>query len=192
MGGYGSGGHNLQGRPTVEQLAAFRVWECVPRGTPEGSRAEFRSPPGVDPPWSVEVRIQWTACRFGGIRPWFVCPRCGRWVGVLLAAGQRLACRLCWRATYTSTRERRYFRAVRRQAKLFARIEARMGPGTERHYPPRPRGMRRRTYERLIGRANAAIEEVNAALGDDMGRLVARMERWKRRERTPRRRRRHQ
>ena len=31
------------------------------------------------------VSLTWTRCHYGGRRPWFVCPRCGRRVGILAA-----------------------------------------------------------------------------------------------------------
>ena len=64
--------------------------------------------------WSdVEQRvaIEWTPCRFGGERPWFVCSvaangvYCGREVTKLYGAGRLFACRYCYRLAYASQQE---------------------------------------------------------------------------------------
>ena len=64
--------------------------------------------------WSdVEQRvaIEWTSCRFGGERPWFVCSvaangvYCGRRVTKLYGAGRLFACRHCYRLAYASQQE---------------------------------------------------------------------------------------
>ena len=44
-----------------------------------------------------------TKPRFGGLRYWFMCPRCGRRVGKLYHA-ERWACRRCHHLTYQSQR----------------------------------------------------------------------------------------
>ena len=61
--------------------------------------------------WSdVEQRvaIEWTPCRFGGERPWFMCSvaangvYCGRRATKLYGAGRLFACRHCYRLAYAS------------------------------------------------------------------------------------------
>jgi hypothetical protein len=46
----------------------------------------------------LEVPLEWTACNFGGERPWFICPGagCSRRVAVLHAAGKHFLCRHCY------------------------------------------------------------------------------------------------
>jgi len=57
------------------------------------------------------VAIEWTPCRFGGERPWFVCSvaangeYCGREVTKLYGAGRLFACRYCYRLAYASQQE---------------------------------------------------------------------------------------
>ena len=64
--------------------------------------------------WSdIEQRVPvtWTACRFGGERPQFVCSvtsngvYCGRSVIKLYGAGRLFACRHCYRLAYASQTE---------------------------------------------------------------------------------------
>jgi hypothetical protein len=51
------------------------------------------------------IRLTHTSCRFGGHRPWFICPGivngrpCGRRVGKLYGAGRYFLCRHCFRLT---------------------------------------------------------------------------------------------
>ena len=59
-------------------------------------------------PIKQRVPITWTACHFGGQRPWFVCSVrangrcCGRRVAVLYLAGELFACRRCSGLAYAS------------------------------------------------------------------------------------------
>jgi hypothetical protein len=52
--------------------------------------------------------ITWTACHFGGRRPWFICSArvngryCGRRVAVLYLGGEVFACRKCCGLAYES------------------------------------------------------------------------------------------
>jgi hypothetical protein len=54
------------------------------------------------------VVITWTACHFGGRRPWFICPGhsggryCGQRVAVLYDGGESFACRRCYGLAYAS------------------------------------------------------------------------------------------
>lgn len=52
---------------------------------------------------NYSVPIVCTPCHFGGVRYWFLCPSCGKRVGVLYLAGKYVfACRGCWNLTYES------------------------------------------------------------------------------------------
>jgi len=67
---------------------------------------------------SYPVRLDWTACNFGGERPWLLCPAlgCGRRVAVLYG-GKIFACRHCHQLAYPSQRETYDDRAARRANK---------------------------------------------------------------------------
>jgi hypothetical protein len=82
-----------------------------------------------------------TPCHFGGSRHWFACPVCRRRVGLLVFRAGRFACRHCQRASYASQSEDALGRNWRKQS----RLEARLGDDWAR-----PKGMRRKTYERLL------------------------------------------
>jgi hypothetical protein len=63
-----------------------------------------------------KVRLEWTACHFGGRRWWFICPlvvngrACNRRVGVLyLDGGKYFGCRHCYDLTYESSKTSHQF-----------------------------------------------------------------------------------
>lgn len=64
------------------------------------------------------IAIDWTLCRFGGERPWFLCSgrsnagQCGRRVTTLYAAGRLFACRHCYHLAYGSQRESMHERGL--------------------------------------------------------------------------------
>jgi hypothetical protein len=108
------------------------------------------------------TRIVWRPCRFGGARPYFVCPgvvngiACGRRVIKLHGAGIYFLCRHCYRLAYASQREDRHDRALRRANNIRMRLGGE--PGIASTFPDRPKGMHHGTYEHLKSAAlNAEI-----------------------------------
>jgi hypothetical protein len=153
-------------------------WACG--GEPSGSisvRTErdavvlvYRSRSWGATEWkSVEQRvpITWTACHFGGRRPWFVCAvyssgrYCGRRVAVLYGAGELFACRRCYGLAYASQQESAHHRGLGKAQKI------RMALGGSANmfddFPDKPNGMHWRTYERL--RRAYDIAEARSTLG---------------------------
>ena len=108
----------------------------------EGARQDVRE----------RVPITWAPCRFGGRRPHFTCPGvvngrpCNRSVAKLYGAAVYFLCRHCYHLTYPSQRERVLDRTLRRAN----RIRTKLGgePGMASAFPPKPKWMRHRTYER--------------------------------------------
>ncbi len=87
------------------------------------------------------VPLTRTACGFGGDRPWFLCPRCGRRVAVLFLRGSGFACRHCQQLTYASRCQDAIDRSWRRQRKL----EAKLAPDGGK-----PKHMHWSTFDRLM------------------------------------------
>ena len=107
------------------------------------------------------VPIRLTACHLGGVRPWFVCPvyrngrYCGRRAAILYCAGELFACRRCYGLAYESQQQTALHRGLEQARK----IRMRLGGGVDllEPFPARPKGMHRRTFERLRARAEAAL-----------------------------------
>jgi hypothetical protein len=116
----------------------------------------FRHKSWGDTEWqSVEQRvpITWTACHLGGCRPWFICSAytgeryCGRRVALLYLDGRLFACRHCYGLAYASQQEASCWRGLGKAQKI--RIQLGGSPNPLDAFPDRPKGMHRKTYDRL-------------------------------------------
>jgi hypothetical protein len=112
------------------------------------------------------VSIVRVPCRFGGARPYFICPGivngvvCGRRVAKLYASGGYFLCRHCHQLAHASQGEAVWERALRRASKVRRRLGG--NPETTAPFPDRPKGMWRRTYERLrdqVAKADRVADE---------------------------------
>ena len=106
------------------------------------------------------VPIVRVPCRFGGTRPYFICPGmvggavCGKRVVKLYAPGKYFLCRHCYELSYASQREGEWDRALRRADRMRMRLGGK--PGIAAPLPDRPKGMWQRTYARVGAEASAA------------------------------------
>ena len=92
-----------------------------------------------------EVRLTWTSCNFGGVRPWFVCPDCGYRVALLFDN----ACRRCRGIKYES----QYAPPLHTHRARAVRIRDRFGQFNGNLFefvPHRPKRMRGSMYEALL------------------------------------------
>jgi hypothetical protein len=89
------------------------------------------------------VALDWTACHYGGQRPWFLCPCCWRRVGVLYG-GAVFACRHCHNLAYDCQREELHSRLQSQELKLRDRLGWKSSK-----YGSKPKGMHWKTFERL-------------------------------------------
>ena len=109
-------------------------------------------------------------CRFGGSRPYFICPgvtgraACRRRVVKLYITEVHFRCRHCSRLVHTSSSECSWERAVRRANKLKARLSD--GADDAPLFPVRPRGMWWRTFERLYRDIKKAEQDALTAFRD--------------------------
>jgi hypothetical protein len=205
MGGLGSGrpasGRNtVEGSRSIDILKLHRAgclkpgwtggWQWTQNGEPVawiGLRAEehrlvltyhYRRGGGEWEDIEEPVPLAWQPCRFGGRRPYFVCPgvvngtACGRRVLKLYGTGKYFLCRHCYRLSYGSQHEDRFDRAQRRAN----RIRRRLGgePGTAAPFPERPKGMHHRTYDRLMDQIFEAEELADERLYLAVERLLKR------------------
>jgi len=212
MGGFGSGRSNGSGRSKVESgrsLDANRLHRegCLRAGwigrwqwTSDGKkvagidlRAEHdrlnldyrvRIGGGEWEDVGETVRIVRLPCRFGGTRPYFICPgvvngiACGRRVAKLHGPGRYFLCRHCYRLAHASQSEAAWDRTIRRANKIRQRLGG--DPGMAAPFPAKPKGMWRRTYERLRERAFEAETRADDAFALQAQRLLARIDKPKR------------
>ena len=178
MGGYGSGGYmrfgskvacDVQHRIDIRYLKKIGVfsnswssgtlaWEN--RGKRTGSFRYRREEDGIlliykaqrgSSDWydiKQQIRLDQTPCNFGGYRYWFICPDCGRRVGVLYGAGIRFLCRHCYNLAYASQNETPSDRLLRKTRKL----RKRLGVSEVMTEPVlfKPKGMHQKTFDKLL------------------------------------------
>jgi hypothetical protein len=109
-----------------------------------------RSSPGRE--WEdvrEPVALAWTACNFGGERPWFICPGagCSRRVAILYGPGRYFLCRHCYDLAYQSQRDNAMDRALHKAQSIRERLGG--SANMMEPFPEKPKGMHWRTYERL-------------------------------------------
>ena len=130
------------------------------------------------------IPISHVACRYGGRRPYFYCPgivsgvACGRRVAKLYGPGRYFLCRHCYRLVHASQSEGVWDRRLRRVNKIRQRLGG--DPGMAAPFPSKPKGMWRRTYERLRQRSFEAETRADEAFVLRAGRLLARIDNRKR------------
>ena len=90
------------------------------------------------------IRVVRSHCHYGGWRPWFMCPRCGR-RGAIVYLGNATGCRRCLRLRYPSQSDDSLGRSWGRTRRIMRRFG-----GDVDEFPRRAKGMRRRTYESLF------------------------------------------
>jgi hypothetical protein len=117
------------------------------------------------------VPLTWTACNFGGERPWFIClgAGCGRRVAVLYGPGRYFLCCHCYDLVYESQRENEMHRALRRTQTIRERLGG--SANMMEPFPEKPKGMHWRTYERLWWEHHEAEMEQLAGMREWLDRL---------------------
>jgi hypothetical protein len=101
------------------------------------------------------VSLEWTRCNYGGERVWFRCPAagCGRRVAILYG-GSIFACRQCHRLAYDSQHETRHGRMLLKAQAIRQKLGG--TPCIADDFPPKPKGMHWRTYDRWRQKADDA------------------------------------
>lgn len=208
MGGFGSGRPSGSGRDKVEYSRSIDVNRlhregCLHAGWMggwqwnQGAEKVASINLRAEPDWlhlSYRVRIaggEWdnieepvrvvrVPCRFGGARPYFICPgvvndiACGRRVAKLHGPGRYFLCRHCYRLAHASQSEGTWDRTLRRANKIKQRLGG--DPGMAAPFPPKPKGMWPRTYDRLREEAFDAEMRAEEAFEINAARLLARIE----------------
>jgi hypothetical protein len=106
------------------------------------------------------VSIVWDSCRYGGRRPWLLCPACWRRVAVLHLGGispLAFSCRQCAKLKYDCERSGPRLRSMRKAQKLRRQLD---GSGAlEEPFPEKPPAMHEKRYLQIKKIALSAEEE---------------------------------
>jgi hypothetical protein len=128
------------------------------------------------------IDLVWTSCRFGGNRPWLVCPgrgsgteRCGRSVIRLYKASALFACRTCHHLAYASQWQDADSRILARASRLRVRLGG--APRIFDPFPPKPERMRWTTYDRL----QRSTREADEAFQRKFRVMMEGLPRWRQR-----------
>lgn len=143
------------------------------RADVERMNLSYRTHDGASDDWIAKdyaVRLEWTPCHFGGMRPWFLCPvvGCGRRVAILYGPPV-FACRRCHQLAYRCQRESPYDRAARRADKIRAHLD--WPPGLWNPKGGRRKGMHSRTFWRLTAKYEAFAADAVKGLTQEAQRL---------------------
>lgn len=189
MGGSGSGRRGQGGALTTEDMSSVDIrwlhrkcnikilgtrtvtWSRCGRTTgsisitmtADGVIFSYTVTPNSGEPVRIErlVTVEWTETQFGGHRPWFSCPRCGRRTAIVFA-GRSVACRKCLGIRHQSQNECASDRAIRRID--FLRDKLKWEPGFLNGTQWRPKGMHRKTYQRLLWEYTETSRYVNLSI----------------------------
>jgi len=98
-----------------------------------------------------QIRVSWTRCHFGGVRPWLHCPFCEQRVARLFKGLSGYFCRQCcgnpvYESQKRNQKARAYLQAYRTRQQIGG-----SRPVTD-PLPERPYRMKRKTYARLCDR----------------------------------------
>ena len=140
-------------------------------------RLIYRTRSGGEVDWTdvdYSIQLTRTPCRFGGERTWFLCPGrgCGRRVAKLYCAGRYYVCRHCGDLAYSSQREDAGDRALRRAQTIRKKLGG--SANMLELFPPKPKGMHWRTYERLSAQSRRMEYQSNILMAEKFG-MIERM-----------------
>jgi hypothetical protein len=111
----------------------------------------------------LEVPLTSTPCYFGGSRFWFLCPRidCRKRAAMLYLKGLYFACRRCHKLAYASQAQSELGRVITQAGKIRSTLGGRAGSAYP--FPPGPKRMRLRTYEKLRNRCQSYEQQLDFA-----------------------------
>ncbi len=154
MGGRGSGLYyrwskkgTVEGHQRLDVMALHRERRLQPGAHIELVRRSRRLVDGRRDVKEI-VHLAWTECNFGGKRPWFLCPGCGRRVGALITDGSLFRCRHCYGLVYRSQQQCRAFRLLNKAQKIRERLGASLCMADP--IRQKPKGMHWKTFQHLV------------------------------------------
>jgi len=102
-------------------------------------------------PQRYRIRLEQSACHYGGTRPWFCCPCCDRRVAILYSRGAFI-CRHCTKLNYASQNETARWRATSAAWKLRFALGVKPGDTRPAHLIPKAKGRHWKTHWQMIAR----------------------------------------
>lgn len=125
------------------------------------------------------LHVRWVRCHYGGERPWWLCPTCGRQVAMLYLGGRDLRCRHCYHLVYASSQASGTIHRPRQRIMKLRRKLKRPpippdGFGASDWDVKRPRYMHQTTYRRLRKELVAAQAEETFMFDVPMNRFIRR------------------
>jgi hypothetical protein len=96
---------------------------------------------------NIRVGLTQTLCNYGGSRPWFLCPLCGKRVAVIYNRKMDFSCRHCCDLVYASQKENRIDRQYRKARKLRCQLKVSQDFAVPVLF--KPKGMHQKTFDRL-------------------------------------------
>lgn len=115
--------------------------------------------------YDYKIYLTSTVPNYGGKRWWFVCPiqGCGKRVSVLYM-GRIFACRHCCNLAYSTQNETPPFRNLYKAQKIHQDLGG-DGSSPGENIPPKPKGMKRKTYRRNVKKmTDAYIDATNGIM----------------------------
>lgn len=118
--------------------------------------------------WAVTLKVEgnshriplaYTATRFGGRRPWFLCLSCQTHRRLIYFSGRGFACRGCLNLRYSSQVEDEFSRQIRKQN----RVRDRLGVERKAPFPTKPKHMQWKRYRELEAADRACLSRLAAA-----------------------------
>ena len=110
-------------------------------------------------PYAYDVGITTSSCHYGNYRYWFICPHCGKRVGVLYCAGLYV-CRHCIGANYQTQLEQPLERVRRKKYKVGKKLYWWSGE-IGKSFPMKPKGMHQKTFDRIWTEFKALEKQEN-------------------------------
>ncbi len=125
------------------------------------------------------IQMAYSPCHFGGLRPWFVCPLCGRRVSSLLYVQHRFGCRHCFNTCYASENKSRSLRQRQKEVKALSKLgftsyQELLWFGDLR----KPKGMHYSTFEREANKISSIFQRSADLISKETERLLAKEQKF--------------
>jgi hypothetical protein len=174
MGGLFSGRRKaIPPKATVEDCYVIDSFQCAARHRFRDAIAAIQISYQINgETLAYPLLLNSTCPHFGGRKWWFSCLSCNRRVRKLFRPPNRqfYACRTCWNLGYQTRHEGPRGRAGLKVLRMCRHLRASFDSFDD---PPRPKGMWRRRYERLVHELNQAERRYFAMASGVNDRLAA-------------------